>query len=219
MKTKYLTSPRFSVLLVTGVLSMGLLLGGCSDTDAGDDDAGDTSEVATDVENSSDDTASADTQEAKADEPLTAAEAEDVLENKGVQITDSAEDKDKTVIANDDINPMTVDDEQPSLVTNPTEPGTPEDTVKQALNTLYYGDVEDAVGYYRVDMDNFETELANTQSAFRQTVESVTITNTQYSVDRIRATITGELKLKGQSEPTPLTYQLRKVGSEWKILG
>lgn len=108
---------------------------------------------------------------------------------------------------------------QPSLVTNPTEPGTPEDTVKQALNTLYYGDVEDAVGYYRVEMDDFETQLANTQSAFQQTVESVTITNTQYSVDGIRATIIGELKLKGQSEPAPLTYQLRKVGKEWKILG
>ena len=117
------------------------------------------------------------------------------------------------------INPVLNYNEQPSLVTNPTEAGTPEDTVKRALDTLYYGEVTDAVNYYRVDIDNFEQELANTQSAFQQTVESVTITHTQYSVDRIRATITGELKLKGQSEPAPLTYQLRKVGKEWKILG
>ena len=109
--------------------------------------------------------------------------------------------------------------EERSIVTNPTEAGTPEDTVKQALNTLYYGDVKDAVNYYRVDMDNFAQELANTQSAFQQTVESVTITNTQYSVDKIRATITGELKLKGQGEAVPLTYDLQKVGTKWKILG
>ncbi|MGP4714071.1 MULTISPECIES: nuclear transport factor 2 family protein [unclassified Psychrobacter] len=109
--------------------------------------------------------------------------------------------------------------DQPSIVTNMTEPNSPEDTVKQALNTLYYGDVEDAVGYYQVDMANFEQELANTQSAFQQTVDSVTITDTQYSEDDTVATIEGELMIKGQSEPAPLTYQLKKVNGQWKILG
>ncbi|WP_435949561.1 hypothetical protein [Psychrobacter sp. DM8] len=109
--------------------------------------------------------------------------------------------------------------DQPSIVTNMTEPNSPEDAVKQALNTLYYGDVEDAVGYYQVDMANFEQELANTQSAFQQTVDSVTITDTQYSEDDTVATIEGELMLKGQSEPAPLTYQLKKVNGQWKILG
>jgi hypothetical protein len=104
-------------------------------------------------------------------------------------------------------------------VTNPTEAGTPEDTVKKALNSLYYGDVKDAVGYYQVDMANFEQELANTQSAFQQTVDGVTITDTTYNDDKTRATITGELMLKGQSDPAPLTYQLQKIDGQWKILG
>lgn len=109
--------------------------------------------------------------------------------------------------------------DQPSLVTNSTEPNTPEDAVKQALNTLYYGDVEDAVGYYQVDIANFEQELANTQSAFQQTVTGVTMTGTSYNDDKTLATIEGELMLKGQDEPAPLTYQLQKINGQWKILG
>ncbi|WP_110923310.1 hypothetical protein [Psychrobacter fozii] len=109
--------------------------------------------------------------------------------------------------------------QQKSLVTNPTEAGTPEDTVKKALDSLYYGDVKQAAGYYEVDMANFEEELAKTQSAFQQTVEGVTITDTQYNDDKTRATITGELMLKGQSEPAPLTYELQEIDGQWKILG
>jgi hypothetical protein len=109
--------------------------------------------------------------------------------------------------------------QQKSLVTNSTETGTPEDTVKKALDSLYYGDVKQAAGYYEVDMANFEEELAKTQSAFQQTVEGVTITDTQYNDDKTRATITGELMLKGQSEPAPLTYELQEIDGQWKILG
>ncbi|WP_227680902.1 hypothetical protein [Psychrobacter sp. SZ93C1] len=109
--------------------------------------------------------------------------------------------------------------QQKSLVTNPTEAGTPEDTVKKSLDSLYYGDVKQAAGYYKVDMANFEEELAKTQSAFQQTVEGVTITDTQYNDDKTRATITGELMLKGQSEPAPLTYELQEIDGQWKILG
>ncbi len=123
---------------------------------------------------------------------------------------------------NDDMNDndaVTAEAESPSLVTNTTEAGTPEDTVKQALDSLYYGDAKDAVDYYQVDMEDFEQELANTQSAFQQTVESVTFIDTQYNEDKTRATIEGELMLRGQSEPAPLTYELQKIEGTWKILG
>ena len=105
------------------------------------------------------------------------------------------------------------------MVTNPTQAGTPEDTVKKALDSLYYGDAKKSASYYEVDMANFEEELANTQSAFQQTVDGVTITDTNYSDDKTRATITGERMLKGQSEPAPLTYELQKIDGQWKILG
>ena len=200
---KTILAPK-KALLATSLLTASLLISGCSNNDEVEN-----AEIAENSENiATEDTA----EQAVVDNTNT----DDVTLTDDSSVQNDA--ISQTSMPNNDVAPLPMA-EQPSLVTNPTEPGTPEDTVKQALNTLYYGDVEDAVGYYRVDMEDFETELANTQSAFQQTVESVTITNTQYSVDRIRATITGELTLKGQSEPAPLTYQLRKVGSEWKILG
>ena len=206
MTVEYSTLRRLPMLLTAGVLSTGLLISGCSNND----------NVEADSANTASDTAAV----AGNPEVDAANQTVDVDANNTVaseQMTDSA--KDETTIDSDNINPITASSKQKSLVTNPTEAGTPEDTVKQALNSLYYGDVKEAVGYYQVDMANFETELAKTQSAFQQTVDGVTITDTTYNDDKTRATITGELMLKGQSEPAPLTYQLQKIEGQWKILG
>ncbi|MGB2082105.1 MAG: hypothetical protein ACPHVJ_04065 [Psychrobacter sp.] len=207
MTTKQPIFQRLPILLATGVLSTGLLISGCSNNESAET-ATDNEDVAATVDTSEDVTLDNDT----TDQAIT----DDSASETG-EIIDSAEDK--TAIVSDNINPVTEAAEQKSLVTNPTQAGTPEDTVKQALNSLYYGDVKDAASYYQVDMANFEKELANTQSAFQQTVDGVTITDTKYNDDKTRATITGELMLKGQSEPAPLTYQLQKIKGQWKILG
>ena len=209
MITKRVTLLRLPTILTAGVLSTGLLLSACSDNDKTANSAEDTAAIA---EGSSD--KSIDAENSAANQTST------VDTNRTVgseQITDNS--KDETAIDSDDINPVTSVTKQKSLVTNPTETGTPEDTVKQALDSLYYGEVKEAVKYYKVDMANFEEELAKTQYAFQQTVDGVTITDTQYSDDKTRATIIGELMLKGQSEPAPLTYQLQKIKGQWKILG
>lgn len=199
MTVKHSMLQRLPVLLTAGVLSTGLLISGCSNNDNVEADGAD---KASDTANQ---TAGVDTKNMVA----------------GEQMTDSAEDE--TAIASDNINPVIStgkeNAKQPSLVTNSTQTGTPEDTVKKALDSLYYGDVKQAAEYYKVDMANFEAELAKTQSAFQQTVDGVTIRNTQYNDDKTRATITGELMLKGQSEPAPLTYELQKIAGQWKILG
>ncbi|ERL56831.1 hypothetical protein M917_0461 [Psychrobacter aquaticus CMS 56] len=189
------------MIFATGVLSTGLLLSGCSNNDV---DTADTENAAA-VENSDE---NASTQTAAVDTNNSTADAQTI-----------ANAKDETTTANNAINPAATPDKQPSLVTNPTQAGTPEDTVKQALDSLYYGDVKKAAGYYKVDMANFEQELAKTQSAFQQTVDGVTITDTTYNDDKTRATIIGELMLKGQTEPAPLTYELQKIAGQWKILG
>ncbi|PLT22893.1 hypothetical protein [Psychrobacter sp. MES7-P7E] len=207
MTTKQPIFQRLPILLATGVLSTGLLIGGCSNNESAET-ATDNDDVAATVDTSEDVTLDNDTTDQ--------AEIADSASETG-EITDGTEDK--TAIDSDNINPVTEAAEQKSLVTNPTQAGTPEDTVKQALNSLYYGDVKDAASYYQVDMANFEEELANTQSAFQQTVDGVTITDTKYNDDKTRATITGELMLKGQNEPAPLTYQLQKIKGQWKILG
>ena len=207
MTTKQPIFQRLPILLATGVLSTGLLISGCSNNESAET-ATDNEDVAATVDTSEDVTLDNDTTDQ--------AEIAESASETG-EITDSAENK--TAIDSDNINPVTDATKQKSLVTNPTQAGTPEDTVKQALNSLYYGDVKDAASYYQVDMANFEEELANTQSAFQQTVDGVTITDTKYNDDKTRATITGELMLKGQSEPAPLTYQLQKIEGQWKILG
>lgn len=201
IKTKLLTWQRLPIIFATGVLSTGLLLSGCSNNDVDTADTENTAAVETSDENAPTQTAAVDTNDSMVD-AQTVANAEN-----------------ETVTASNTINPAATADKQPSLVTNPTQAGTPEDTVKQALDSLYYGDVKKAAEYYQVDMANFEQELAKTQSAFQQTVDGVTITDTTYHDDKSRATITGELMLKGQTEPAPLTYELQKIAGQWKILG
>lgn len=203
MTTKQSTLLRLPTLLTAGVLSTGLLVSGCGNNDNVDTAAiEDTAAVAKTSE----------------DDLTTSVETVDSDNNvKNEQIAANTEDK--TAIDSDSVNPVTTSAKQKSLVTNPTEAGTPEDTVKKALDSLYYGDAKKSASYYEVDMANFEEELANTQSAFQQTVDGVTITDTKYSDDKTRATITGELMLKGQSEPAPLTYELQKIDGQWKILG
>lgn len=208
MINKQVKSQRLPIIFAAGVLSSGLLLSACSNNDNIETEATvETNNAAAVVEDSENDAAAENAQIADADADDTDADTD--LENI----------ENETTITSDNINPITSTDKQPSLVTNPTQAGTPEDTVKQALDSLYYGDAKKSASYYEVDMANFEQELANTQSAFQQTVDAVTITDTTYNDDKTRATITGELMLKGQSAPAPLIYELQKIDGKWKILG
>ena len=211
MITKRVTLLRLPTILTASVLSTGLLLSACSDNDKTANSAEDTAAIAEGISDESFDA------ENSAANQTSAVDANSTVDSK--QMAESESGKEETVIDSDDINPVTSATKQKSLVTNPTQAGTPEDTVKQALDSLYYGEVKEAVRYYKVDMANFEEELAKTQYAFQQTVDGVTITDTQYNDDKTRATIIGELMLKGQSEPAPLTYQLQKIEGQWKILG
>ena len=209
MTTKRVTLLRLPTILTSGVLGTGLLLSACSNNDKTANSAEDTAVIA---EGSADESIDA---ENSAANQTSAMDTNSTVGSE--QMTDNS--KDETAIDSDDINPVTSATKQKSLVTNPTQAGTPEDTVKQALDSLYYGEVKEAVRYYKVDMANFEEELAKTQYAFQQTVDGVTITDTKYSDDKTRATIIGELMLKGQSAPAPLTYELQKIEGQWKILG
>ncbi|MER2011797.1 MAG: hypothetical protein ABS881_05460 [Psychrobacter alimentarius] len=204
MTIKPFTLQRLPMLCATGILSTGLLLSGCSNNDNAETDSANAVSTTEDASSASTSEASS-TQTDGVDTDATANEA----------VADDATKQTMT----DDTQPLTATNKQKSLVTNPTQAGTPEDTVKQALDSLYQGDIKKSAGYYKVDMANFEEELAKTQSAFEQTVEGVTITDATYNEDKTRATIVGELMLRGQSEPAPLTYELQKIDGQWKILG
>lgn len=198
---------RLPIICATGLLSTGLLLSGCSNNDNVEADN-------TNAATTSDDAAT-----------VTATPEAATSENSAVQTeTATMKSTESETATSGTTSPsstadQTASSQQKSLVTNPTQAGTPEDTIKQAMDSLYQGDVKKSAGYYKVDMANFEEELGKTQSAFQQTVDGVTITDTKYNEDKTRATITGELMLKGQSDPAPLTYELQKIGGQWKILG
>ena len=204
MTTQQLAAQRLPMIFATGLLSAGLLLSGCSDNN----------KVETQPADETTDGSSA---------INTVNSTDDVDSTPDVNKTDSIANSDTAKTDNDivsqDISPIAAAVKEPSILTNRTEAGTPENTVKLALDTLYYGDVEKAASYYKVDMENFAEELKNTQFAFKQTVEAVTIIDTKYNSDKTKATVTGELRLKGQSEPAPLAYELQKINGEWKILG
>ena len=204
MTTQQLAAQRLPMIFATGLLSAGLLISGCSDNN----------KVETQPADETTDGSSA---------INTVNSTDDVDSTADVNKTDSIANSDAAKTDNDivsqDISPIAAAVKEPSILTNRTEAGTPENTVKLALDTLYYGDVEKAASYYKVDMENFAEELKNTQFAFKQTVEAVTIIDTKYNSDKTKATVTGELRLKGQSEPAPLAYELQKINGEWKILG
>ncbi|WP_333954392.1 hypothetical protein [Psychrobacter sp. S4(2024)] len=204
MTTQQLAAQRLPMIFATGLLSAGLLISGCSDNN----------KVETQPADETTDSSSA---------INTVNSTDDVDSTPDVNKTDSIANSDTAKTDNDivsqDISPIAAAVKEPSILTNRTEAGTPENTVKLALDTLYYGDVEKAASYYKVDMENFAEELKNTQFAFKQTVEAVTIIDTKYNSDKTKATVTGELRLKGQSEPAPLAYELQKINGEWKILG
>ena len=204
MTTQQLAAQRLPMIFATGLLSAGLLISGCSDNN----------KVETQPADETKDSSSA---------INTVNSTDDVDSTADVNKTDSIANSDAAKTDNDivsqDISPIAAAVKEPSILTNRTEAGTPENTVKLALDTLYYGDVKKAVSYYKVDMENFAEELKNTQFAFKQTVEAVTIIDTKYNSDKTKATVTGELRLKGQSEPAPLAYELQKINGEWKILG
>ncbi len=204
MTTQQLAAQRLPMIFATGLLSAGLLISSCSDNN----------KVETQPADETTDGSSA---------LNTVNSTDDVDSTPDVNKTDSIANSDTAKTDNDivsqDISPIAAAVKEPSILTNRTEAGTPENTVKLALDTLYYGDVKKAASYYKVDMENFAEELKNTQFAFKQTVEAVTIIDTKYNSDKTKATVTGELRLKGQSEPAPLAYELQKINGEWKILG
>ena len=205
MTTQQLTLRRLPIILATGLLSTGLLISGCSKSD---NDTKDKDSVAVDTTESqtiANDTSSID--------------GVDNLDGHANKTDANETGTTDTEIVSDAISPIAAAVKEPSILTNKTQVDTPENTVKLALDTLYYGDVEKSAGYYKVDMENFAEELKNTQFAFKQTVEAVTIIDTKYNADKTKATLTGELMLKGQTKPAPVSYELQKINGEWKILG
>lgn len=203
-------SKRFSAIMLGTALSAALV-SGCSnaeDKEVETTEGPDMTVEKTDAENTASQTSM---DEASTDMAATANTATDTAATS----TDSTDPELSEVMV--DTGNSSAANNQKSIVTNATSAGTPADTVKKALNATYHGNVDAAAAYYQVDIADFKQELADTQMAFQQTVDSITLTNTTYNDAKTEATVDGELMLKGQTKPVPATYTLKKVDSEWKI--
>lgn len=214
-KNKIAAQQRLPLVLVASIFSTGLLLSACNSNNDNVDSSGNND---TTTANDTDSTPKVVITE---NSTTSESDADNGAESEPNTVTDNSNEI-STTDANTvskDISPIAAAAKKPSLLTNPTKTGSAEDTVRLALDTLFYGDAKKAATYYQVDMENFEEELKNTQSTFQQTVESVTIIETKYNKEKTRATVIGELKLKNQSEPAPLSYILQKIDGQWKIMG
>ncbi len=107
-----------------------------------------------------------------------------------------------------------------SIVTNKVTAGTPESTLKKALNTVYSGDAREAAQYYHIkDVPDFGKELQLAQKNFQQTIESITFTKTTFNKNKSQAKIAFDVKLKGKKEVEKRISSLQKINGEWKIVG
>lgn len=207
------------ILPLTAALAATIAISGCNKQEPADTETQTT--AATTNENTTTTSEATDTAPLNTEPSDTATSAEVAADTAADLDEPNAATNTSTSDENTDTGLTTATDNkaQQSLMTNPVAAGSPEATLKAALDTLYYGDAKKAARYYQVDMANFSEELAKTQFAFQQTVEGVTVTNTTYNADKTKATIEGELMLKDQQDPAPLTYELQKIDGQWKILG
>lgn len=107
-----------------------------------------------------------------------------------------------------------------SVVTNKNiAEGTAEFVLKKALDTMYFGNAADAAQYFNVsNLPDLAKQLENTQPAFQQTVDTITITNVKYNSDKSEAEITGSIKLYEVENPESTLYRMKKINGKWKIM-
>ena len=200
-------------LIVSTTLSA-LLLIGCDRTEPADEAVVDT----VDIEQT---------------EPLTAGES---VGEANIEVVDGDDtDNNSAVLAEaNEANPTTCVDmaniEAPSIVTNTSGQiglGSPEATILQAMNTLYYSCAEDAVQYYMTQDPEFIEQLQTVQSAIRSDVGQIVLQDAQATDEDDMVRVPAEFILKPVTQSTDATesiqqsdvveFQLQRVDGEWKI--
>lgn len=107
-----------------------------------------------------------------------------------------------------------------SVVTNNNlVEGTAEATLRMALDTMYFGSAKEAAQYFNVSNEpDLAKQLENTQAAFQQTVDTITIKQVKYNKDKTEAEIQGIIKLYNVEKPETSIYRLKKLDGNWKII-
>lgn len=102
--------------------------------------------------------------------------------------------------------------------------GTPEATVMQALNTLYYSEIlgdsnaPDALSYFDSNTPNLAQKLAKFQPILQQYVRQVVLTQADYNEDNTQVAIQAQVEISISSQPKGAIFTLQKDAQDtWKI--
>lgn len=105
-----------------------------------------------------------------------------------------------------------------SLVTQPVTAGTPEATVKNAMDAMMNGTAKQAASYYQVDMPDFDKVLAEQQAQVKQQLTHLELEPTIYNNDKTKAFIVGKMTTTASPTPQTMKYKLVKVKNDWKLV-
>ena len=112
------------------------------------------------------------------------------------------------------INQLNVEDAQ----TNFFLKDSPEATLMQALNTLYYSDVSKALSYFDSNTPNLNQKLAKFQPLFQQYGRQVVLTKADYNADKTQVKMKAQVHLSISSTPKDAEFKLQKDSQgAWKI--
>ncbi|WP_230661205.1 hypothetical protein [Psychrobacter sp. I-STPA10] len=96
--------------------------------------------------------------------------------------------------------------------------GSPEATLMQALNTLYYADVAKALGYFDNNTPNLTQKLSKFQPLLQQYTRQVVLTKADYNADKTQVKVQAQVYLSISSTAKEAEFKLIKEDNgSWKI--
>lgn len=94
----------------------------------------------------------------------------------------------------------------------------PEATLMQALNTLYYNDIANARRYFADDSNDLTQKLNKFQPLLQQYIRQVVLTQADYNADKTQVVISADVHLSITNQPKKAEFMLSKDNSnDWKI--
>lgn len=104
------------------------------------------------------------------------------------------------------------------LITQATQTGTPEDTLKKSMHALMNGSATEAASYYHINMPDFDKILEEQQPILKQKLKHLEIIQTEYNTDKTKAIIIGKMSTTDSQTPKDVGYKLQKIDGEWKLM-
>lgn len=104
-----------------------------------------------------------------------------------------------------------------SIVTQAVKSGTPEATVKNMMDAMMTGTLQQVASYYGVEDPSLEPMLAEQQPMVQQQAKSLQLGEVEYNKDKSKAIIVGKMTLNDKTTKQ-VGYKLQKINGVWKLM-